>query len=283
MNLTERQVHLKYCRGLLQLEVYFSIFGKNIEIDKKTLLFYVFYEIIMHKNIKKIIVAIDWFSWTWKWTTAKWVADKLWFIYIDTGAMYRAFTLYCLQNNIHRDEIEKVKKNLNKVSISFLKNNKTDHFDVMLNNLNVENQIRTLEVSQATAKFANIQFLRKWMVEQQQKMWIDGWIVMDGRDIGSIVFPDADVKVFLDADVEVRAERRLKQLKGKGEKWKVKKTSKEVFLQEIIKNIEERDASDRKRTDVLFEKYWDEVTIIDTTNLTIDEQIDKVMTICLQK
>lgn len=162
--------------------------------------------------MKKISIAIDGFAGTGKGTTAQGVAQQLGYIYVDTGAMYRALTLYLLQHEIDYTDLEKVRLMLADVRISFLHNTIIDHNDVMLNGINVESAIRTVRVQDHVAKVADISFVRTRMVEQQQHLGISGGIVMEGRDIGSVVLPNAELKIFLTCDVDIRAIRRQKQL-----------------------------------------------------------------------
>ena len=212
--------------------------------------------------MEKIIVAIDGYSSCGKSTIAKSLAKKLNYAFIDTGAMYRATTLYFLDNGIDWNDSQAVTEALKNIKIHFESlNGKNTTF---LNDKNVENEIRTMRVSNSVSPVATISAVRRAMVAQQQMMGNRKGIVMDGRDIGTVVFPNAELKLFITADVDVRAERRALELKSKGQS---------VNVEAVKKNLEERDYIDSNREDSPL-RQADDAIVIDTTNLTFDEQLD---------
>ena len=212
--------------------------------------------------MEKIIVAIDGYSSCGKSTIAKSLAKKLNYAFIDTGAMYRATTLYFLDNGIDWNESQAVTEALKNIKIHFESlNGKNTTF---LNDKNIENEIRNMRVSNSVSPVAAISAVRKAMVAQQQMMGNMKGIVMDGRDIGTVVFPNAELKLFITADVDVRAERRTLELKSKGEP---------IDSEAVKKNLEERDFIDSNRKDSPLRQAKDAI-VIDTTNLTFDEQLD---------
>lgn len=216
---------------------------------------------------KKIIIAIDGHSSTGKSTAAKQLANSLNYIYVDTGAMYRAISLFALRNNLLHDGVvdkEKLEASLNDISISFKYNKATDRAEVHLNGENIEQQIRTLEVSGTVSKIAEIAAVRAKLVEQQQAMGKQKGIVMDGRDIGSVVFPDAELKVFMTAQPQVRAQRRYQELQEKGDK---------VSFKEVLHNVVERDRIDSTRANSPLVQL-DEAKLLDTSTLTRREQLN---------
>lgn len=214
---------------------------------------------------KKITIAIDGHSSSGKSTISRKLAASLGYKYIDTGAMYRAVTLYALQqgliNNKKVDE-KKLIQALPKIDIKFKHNPATKKSDTFLNGKNIEDEIRELEVSNNVSRVATIKEVRKAMVKKQQEMGRDKGIVMDGRDIGSVVFPDAELKIFLTASTQVRAQRRYNELKEKGL---------DVSFDEILKNIEERDHIDSTREESPLIKTNDAI-VLDNSNLTPKEQ-----------
>ena len=216
--------------------------------------------------MKKITIAIDGFSSCGKSTMAKDLAKEIGYIYVDTGAMYRSITLYALRNNlfnadgtIREDELEAQMKNIN---ISFQLNKETGRPMTYLNGENVENDIRTMEVSSHVSPIATLPFVRKALVEQQQRMGAEKGIVMDGRDIGTVVFPKAELKIFVTASAEVRAQRRYDELKAKGM---------EADFEDILKNVQERDYIDSHRETSPLRKA-DDALELDNSQLTIAEQ-----------
>ena len=215
--------------------------------------------------MKLITIAIDGHSSCGKSTMAKDLAKEIGYIYIDTGAMYRAVTLFALQNGlITEDGIneEALREHMSDIMITFQLNEETGRPDTYLNDELVEGEIRGMEVSDHVSLIASIPFVRTAMVAQQQQMGRDKGIVMDGRDIGTTVFPDAELKVFVTASAEVRAERRYKELLGKGM---------EADYDEILKNVQERDYLDSHR-EVSPLKKADDALELDNSYLTIDEQ-----------
>ena len=194
--------------------------------------------------MKKITIAIDGHSSYGKSTLAKELARKLGYIYVDTGAMYRTVTLYAMRNNMFTadDEVktDELQKHMNNIKVSFCINKETGRPDACLNDECVENIIRSIEVSNHVSKIAAIPFVREAMVEQQRRMGAEKGIVMDGRDIGTTVFPDAELKIFVTASAKVRAQRRYDELQQKGMP---------ADFDEILKNVEERDYIDSHRED----------------------------------
>ncbi|MGD1839508.1 MAG: (d)CMP kinase [Thermonemataceae bacterium] len=217
--------------------------------------------------MKKIIVAIDGYSACGKSTTAKLVAAQLNYAYIDTGAMYRAVTLYFIENHIALTNPKEVTQALRDINISFQPNPKTQRSDTYLNGINVENEIRKMYVTQQVSPVSAITEVRKTLVAEQQKMGKRKGVVMDGRDIGTTVFPEAEVKVFMDADLTVRAHRRQKELMEKGET---------LNLEEIVHNLKERDRIDTTREESPLRKAAD-AHYLDTTYMTIDEEVEYVL------
>lgn len=219
---------------------------------------------------KKITIAIDGFSSTGKSTLAKQLANKLGYAYVDTGAMYRAVAYYALKNNfIAEDYFNKdaLVKSLSDISIQFLFNPNLGFAEVYLNEENIEDRIRTLKVSGFVSKVAEISEVRAKLVEQQKQMGENKGIVMDGRDIGTVVFPDAELKLFMTASPETRAKRRFEELQQKGQ---------DVTYANVLKNIEERDSIDTSRQDSPLKKAQDAIEI-DNSNLSIQQQFDIVL------
>lgn len=216
--------------------------------------------------MKKIIVAIDGFSSCGKSTMAKDLAREVGYIYVDTGAMYRAVTLFAMRNDVFDAEGNidetRLKALLPDVKLTFQLNNETKLPEVCLNGENVERYIRTLEVSQHVSPIAALPFVREKLVEQQQAMGNEKGIVMDGRDIGTVVFPNAELKIFVTASAEIRAQRRFKELEAKGMP---------ADFDEILQNVEQRDYIDTHReTSPLHQA--DDALVLDNSHLTIAEQ-----------
>lgn len=216
--------------------------------------------------MKKIIIAIDGFSSCGKSTMAKDLAREVGYIYVDTGAMYRAVTLFAMRNNVFDAEGNidetRLKALLPDVKLTFQLNNETKLPEVCLNGENVERYIRTLEVSQHVSPIAALPFVREKLVEQQQAMGNEKGIVMDGRDIGTVVFPNAELKIFVTASAEIRAQRRFKELETKGMP---------ADFDEILQNVEQRDYIDTHReTSPL--RQADDALVLDNSHLTIAEQ-----------
>lgn len=215
--------------------------------------------------MKKIVIAVDGFSSSGKSTMAKDLAKDLGYTYIDTGAMYRAVTLYCLQNKLISEEgidIESLEKQINSIEINFRLNEKTGKPETYLNGINVEQDIRKMDVANWVSPIAAIGFVRRALVALQQKMGEKKGIVMDGRDIGTVVFPNAELKIFVTASPEVRAQRRVDELKAKGEA---------VSFEEVLENIKTRDHIDSTREESPLKQANDAI-VLDNSNMTIDEQ-----------
>ncbi len=215
--------------------------------------------------MKKIVIAVDGYSSCGKSTMAKDLAKEIGYIYIDSGAMYRAVTLYCLQQGLFEgDQVDKeaLRKQITDIEIRFRIDPKTKKPQTCLNGVNVESEIRTMKVSSKVSIVAAIDFVREALVAQQQMMGRDKGIVMDGRDIGTTVFPDAELKIFVTASAEIRAQRRYEELKAKGE---------ENSFDEILKNVKERDYIDEHRTVSPLRKA-DDAVLLDNGDLTIEEQ-----------
>lgn len=215
--------------------------------------------------MKKIIIAIDGFSSCGKSTMAKDLAREIGYIYIDSGAMYRAVTLYCLKHGLFQDDTlntERLKAELPDLDIAFKLNHETGRPQTYLNGELVENDIRTLAVSAKVSIVAALGFVREAMVRLQQQMGREKGIVMDGRDIGTMVFPDAELKIFVTASPEIRARRRFDELQAKGEPGS---------YEEILHNVEERDRIDTNRTVSPLRKADDAIEL-DNSHLTIQEQ-----------
>ena len=215
----------------------------------------------------KIVIAIDGYSGCGKSSTAKAVAKDLGFTYIDSGAMYRAATLHFLNHFLSPSNPHEVDKGLKSLEITFQINPDTQKQETYLNGLNVEDEIRTMRVSERVSEIATIKEIRKELVAQQQRLGKKKGVVMDGRDIGSVVFPDAELKIFMSADLETRAYRRQQELLEKGEL---------VDLDEIKMNLAERDRIDSSRTESPLTKMPDAVEI-DTSNLTFIEQVAQIV------
>ncbi len=220
--------------------------------------------------MKKITIAIDGFSSTGKSTLAKQIARALGYVYVDTGAMYRAVTYYAMQNGLidaaHFDQAGLIAR-LPEVQLGFEFNADLGFAEMYLNGVNVETEIRTLEVSGFVSKIAEVSAVRAKLVEQQQQMGQGKGIVMDGRDIGTVVFPDAELKIFMTASPETRAQRRYDELKGKGQN---------VSFDDVLKNVQERDYIDTHRADSPLVKAEDAIEI-DNSHLTREEQFEAVL------
>lgn len=218
----------------------------------------------MKKMHQKIIIAIDGHSSCGKSTLAKNVAKALKYGYIDTGAMYRSVTLFTLENGMIRDgEIREgeLKNSLANINISFRYNEKTNHNDTYLNGENVEEKIRTMDISSLVSHVSALKIVRDAMVDQQRKMGTEKGIVMDGRDIGSTVFPQAELKIFLTADPNVRAQRRYDEILGNGKK---------ANFEEVKNNLLERDDFDSNRKESPLRKADDALTL-DNSEMTREE------------
>lgn len=215
--------------------------------------------------MKKITIAIDGFSSCGKSTMAKDLAREIGYIYIDSGAMYRAITLYSIENGIFQGEridAERLQKEIGSIRISFQLNQETGRPDTYLNGVNVEDKIRGIAVSSRVSPIAALGFVREAMVAQQQEMGKSKGIVMDGRDIGTTVFPDAELKIFVTATPEIRAQRRYDELKAKGQ---------EASFNEILENVKQRDYIDQNR-EVSPLRKADDALLLDNTDMTIPQQ-----------
>jgi len=218
----------------------------------------------------QITIAIDGFSSTGKSTIAKQLAKHLGYVYVDSGAMYRAITYYAMQHGFINDNefnVEGLVSELKNITIHFVFNKDVGFSEVYLNGVNVEKEIRTLEVSGFVSRIAEIPEVRKTLVVQQRIMGKNKGIVMDGRDIGTVVFPDAELKIFMTASAETRAKRRYMELLEKGEA---------VSFEAVLKNVQERDYIDTHRKDSPLIKAKDAIEI-DNSNLSLKEQFNKVL------
>lgn len=216
---------------------------------------------------KELTIAIDGWSSCGKSTLAKDLAKKLKYVYVDSGAMYRGVALYALRNELVSEEeikIEELIENLPKIKLSFL-NKEPGKADLLLNEENVADEIRTIEVSNVVSTVAKVKEIRTHLVNQQRKLGEQGGTVMDGRDIGSVVFPNAELKLFITADSAVRAQRRFDELKAKGDK---------VSIEEVKANLELRDEMDANRSESPLIQTEDAI-VIDNTNLSPSEQLQK--------
>ena len=218
--------------------------------------------------MSKRIIAIDGYSSCGKSSTAKLVAKKLNYRYIDTGAMYRAVTLYFLDHGINESDPNEVADTLKKIQIFFVQKAGASH--TYLNGKNVEELIRTMNVSKHVSKVATIKLVRDKLVDEQKTMGSEGAVVMDGRDIGTNVFPNADLKIFMTADTDVRAKRRLAELRERG--------NLQITKEEVITNLLERDKIDSSRKEAPLRKAQDAIEL-DTTNHTLDSQVDFILSL----
>lgn len=219
---------------------------------------------------KHITIAIDGFSSTGKSTIAKQLAKQLGYVYVDSGAMYRAVTLYAMQNGyIDDNQFDKAGliENLDKVEVSFKFNPNLGFAEVYLNGENVEKEIRTLKVSTFVSKIAAVPEVRKQMVRIQKQLGQNKGVVMDGRDIGTVVFPNAELKLFMTASAETRANRRYYEMLDRGD---------EVTFEEVLRNVQERDYIDSHREDSPLVKADDAIEI-DNSDLTKEQQFEKVL------
>ena len=217
--------------------------------------------------MKPLVIAIDGYSSCGKSTTAKAVAAELHYAYVDTGAMYRAVTLYLLENHISLHDLPAVEAAVNAISISFKRHRRTGRNELCLNGKIREDDIRQMRISQAVSEVSSIPLVRHALVAQQQRMGQRRGVVMDGRDIGTTVFPDAEVKVFMTADVLVRALRRQAELAA---------TAPAPPLDDIIENLRHRDHLDSTRAESPLRRAADAV-LLDTTHITVSEQVDFVL------
>ncbi len=216
--------------------------------------------------MRKITIAIDGYSSCGKSTMAKDLAREIGYIYVDTGAMYRSVTLFAMRNNLFNEDgsikTDELKSRMNEINISFKLNSETGRPDTYLNGELVEKEIRSMDVSAMVSKIAALPFVREALVAQQQAMGKEKGIIMDGRDIGTVVFPDAELKIFVTASAEVRAQRRYDELKAKGMP---------ADFDDILKNVKERDYIDSHRETSPLRKA-DDALELDNSNMTIEEQ-----------
>ena len=222
--------------------------------------------------MKKIIIAVDGYSSTGKSTTAKAVAKALGYVYIDTGAMYRGVTYLALEKGLVSTqgvEIKPLMKALRHSKFNFVYNPALGFSELYLDGKNIEDNIRSIDVANWVSEIAKQPEVRTFLVNLQRKMGEEKGVVLDGRDIGTVVFPEAELKIFMTASEEVRAQRRFKELQTKGEK---------VSFEEVLANIKHRDHVDTTRKESPLRKADDAITI-DNTHLTIEEQVDKILSI----
>jgi cytidylate kinase len=215
--------------------------------------------------MKRIVIAVDGFSSSGKSTMAKDLAKEIGYTYVDSGAMYRAVTLYCQENGlINNNQVDEtaLQQQINNIHIEFKINPETGRSETFLNGKNVENKIRSLAVSGQVSIVSSIGFVRKAMVSQQQSYNKNKGIVMDGRDIGTVVFPDAELKIFVTASPEIRAQRRFDELKQKGQ---------EESFESILENIRSRDYMDQNRAESPLRKP-DDAIMLDNGTMTPEEQ-----------
>ena len=217
--------------------------------------------------MKRIIIAIDGFSSCGKSTMAKALARKVGYLYFDSGAMYRAVTLYCMRNGLITDgniSIDSLRERMNDIHITFKADPENGNSRTILNNEDVEHEIRSLDVSRMVSQVAALDFVRSGMIDQQRKMGKSKGIVMDGRDIGTTVFPDAEMKVFVTASAEVRAQRRYDELAARGDN---------PNFDEILENVQQRDHLDQTREISPLRKA-DDAVLLDNGNMTREEQME---------
>ncbi|BAV95272.1 cytidylate kinase [Ichthyobacterium seriolicida] len=219
-----------------------------------------------------MIIAVDGYSSTGKSTIARGLAKHFGYTFIDTGAMYRAVTFYCIQEQLFSNssvDEDKILDHLDKINISFAWNEKTKRSDIFLNGKNIEGEIRSMSVSELVSKVAQLKEVRKNMISHQREMGRDKSVVLDGRDIGSVVFPNADIKFFIVADTDIRAKRRYDELLS---------NQSDISFEEVKDNIIKRDREDTQRAESPLVKPEGAV-VIDNTNLSIEEQLKKVISI----
>ena len=225
---------------------------------------------------KKLIIAIDGYSSCGKSTFAKAIAKELNYIYIDSGAMYRAVTLYSIRRGFISDDrlnVEGIVSEINDINIEFIYNPDISEYETFLNSENVETEIRGLDVSSRVSRISQIHQVRSRLVELQRKMGVLKGIVMDGRDIGTVVFPDADLKIFMTASVDIRAKRRYDELRSKGM---------DVNLKEIRNNIVARDITDENR-DISPLRRAEDALVLDNSRMTVEEQMEWIRKIIEMK
>ena len=220
--------------------------------------------------MRKITIAIDGYSSTGKSTVAKQLADYLGYVYVDSGAMYRAVTLFAMQNGIiskNHFDTKKLIESLDSINLKFKKEAVWNKAHIFLNGKDVENEIRNLEVSEFVSPIATIHAVRVKLVAQQQQLGLEKGVVMDGRDIGTVVFPKAELKIFMNATALERAQRRYKELLERGEK---------IDFNDVLKNIQERDHIDTTREDSPLLKAEDAIEI-DNSEMNLEDQFNRVL------
>ena len=226
--------------------------------------------------MKKITIAIDGFSSTGKSTLAKKLAQKLQYVYVDSGAMYRAIALYALQHKLIQDQVLNTAaliKQLPSIDVTFQYNESLKASEIYLNGININTEIRSMDVSNTVSQVATVPEVRQQLVGLQQQMGVLKGIVMDGRDIGTVVFPDAELKLFMTASAEIRAQRRYDELISSGT---------EVTFEAVLENITSRDHLDSTRKDSPLFKATDAIEI-DNSNLSLEQQFEKVMALVQSK
>lgn len=226
--------------------------------------------------MKKITIAIDGFSSCGKSTLAKELAKTLSYSYVDTGAMFRAVALYCLRNGLIKEDgtkVYKIREFLDEFQVGFQFNEKKGYGEVTLNGENVEEEIRSLTISRIVTKISGIKEVREKLLVIQKKIGSDKGVVLDGRDIGTVVFPDAELKIFMTAETTVRSQRRLNELKGKGHK---------VTLEQVQENLRLRDHDDTTREESPLKQANDAV-VVDNTNLTKRDQLSMIVALAKER
>ena len=212
----------------------------------------------------KINIAIDGHSSCGKGTLARQLAEKLDYTFIDSGSMYRAVALYFLENDILNSDAEQVELALTQIHLEFLKNNTTNRFEIYLNGKSVEQRIRQMDVATIVSEVASLSVVRKELVKMQQNLGAQKGVVMDGRDIGTVVFPDAELKIFMTADVEIRAQRRFKELQAAGTA---------IQYEDVLENLSTRDRIDSSRVDSPL-TLTDDYRLLDNSHVSPKEQLE---------
>lgn len=223
--------------------------------------------------MKKLKIAIDGWSSCGKSTLARQIASELGYTYIDTGAMYRAITLYFMRNNTDLNDADAVQHAISNIKLRYEKKSDTENGAMMLNGENVETQIRSMSVADQVSKVAALREVREFAVRQQQEMGQSGGVVMDGRDIGTVVFPDAEIKLFMTASPEIRAKRRCLEMNEKGV---------QTTMEEVIENLKQRDHIDSTRVHSPLTQAND-AFVLDNTNLSMQEQLELSLNLIKEK